>query len=93
VVLVIFMFFLCFDIIIHCTWFNFQGQLTMNLEHDIFLNGVVETSQGSPLHVANCTCVCNGEVKVGSSSGGVGSGDDVIQSEASYNELVDKDLG
>ncbi len=86
------MLFLCFDIIIQCTWFNFQGQLTMNLEHDIFLNRAVETSQGSPFHVVNFTCVCNGEVKVGSSNG-IGSGDDVIQSEANYNELVDRDLG
>jgi hypothetical protein len=57
------MFFLSFDIIIQCTWFKFQGQSTMNLEHDIFLNGFVETSQGSPLPIVNCTCVCNGEVK------------------------------
>jgi hypothetical protein len=57
------------------------------------LNGVVETSQGSPLHVANCIVVCNGEVKVGSGNGGVGSGDSVIQSEASYNELGDRNLG
>ncbi len=57
------------------------------------MNGVVETSQGSPLHVANCIVVCNGEVKVGSGNGGVGSGDSVIQSEASYNELGDRNLG
>jgi hypothetical protein len=51
-----------------------------------FYNGVVEASQGSLLHVVDCTCVCNGEV-------GVGSGDGVIQFKASCSELVDKDLG
>jgi hypothetical protein len=50
------------------------------------LNRGVKTSQGSPLHVVDCIGVCNGEVKVG-------SGGDVIQSKASYNELVDRDLG
>jgi hypothetical protein len=85
--------FFYFDLIIQYTWFSFQGQLTTNLKHDIFLNGVVETSQGFLLHVANCIGVCNGEVKIGSRSGGVGSGDGVIQFEASYNELVDRDLG
>jgi hypothetical protein len=43
----------------------------MNLEHDIFLNGVVKISQCSPLHVVDYTCVCNGEVRVGSGGGGV----------------------
>jgi hypothetical protein len=38
-------------------------------------------------------CVCNGEVRVGSGSGGVGKGDCVIQSKARYSELVDKNLG
>jgi hypothetical protein len=58
----------------------------MSLKHDFFINGVVEISQGFPLHVANSIGVCNSEVKVG-------SGDDVIQSKAGYNELVDRDLG
>jgi len=44
----------------------------MELEHDIFLNGVIEASQGFPLHVVNCICVCNGEVGVGSANGGLG---------------------
>jgi hypothetical protein len=43
----------------------------MNLEHDIFFNGAIETSQGSPLHVVDCTNVCNGEIRVGSGSCGV----------------------
>ncbi len=82
-----------FDFIIQCTWFKFQGQLAMNLQHDILLNGVAKASQGSPLHVVNCSGVCSGEVGVGSGNGGVGNGDDVIQSKANYNELTNKDLG
>jgi hypothetical protein len=52
----------------------------------IFFNGAIEVSQGSPLHVANYTSVCSGEV-------GVGNGDDVIQSKVGYNELANKYLG
>ncbi len=70
-VLVIYMFLLCSDFVIQFIWFNFQDQLTMDLRHYIFLNGVVEASQSSPFHVVDCTCVCNGEV-------GVGNGDGVI---------------
>jgi hypothetical protein len=58
----------------------------MNLEHDVFLNGVAKVSQGFLLHVVDCTSVSNGEV-------GVGSGDGVIQSVAGYNKLVERDLG
>jgi hypothetical protein len=58
----------------------------MDLEHDTFLNGVVEASQGFLFHVVDCIGVCNGEV-------GVGNGDGVIQSKINYNELVDKDFG
>jgi hypothetical protein len=54
-----------------CIWFSFQGQLLMNLEHDIFFNGAIETSQGYPFHVVDCTNVCNGEIRVGSGSVGV----------------------
>jgi hypothetical protein len=36
---------------------------------------------------------CSGEVRVGSGSGGVGKGDNVIQSKARYSELVDRNLG
>jgi hypothetical protein len=43
----------------------------MNLEHDIFFNGAIETSQGYPFHVVDCTNVCNGEIRVGSGSVGV----------------------
>jgi hypothetical protein len=43
----------------------------MNLEHDIFLNGAIQTSQGYPLHVVDCTNVCNGEIRVGNGSDGV----------------------
>ncbi len=50
------------------------------------MNGVAKVSQGFFLYVVNCTSVSNGEV-------GVGSGDDVIQFEAGYNELAKKDLG
>jgi hypothetical protein len=52
----------------------------MNLKHDIFLNGVAKVLQGFLLHVVDYTNVSSGEV-------GVGSGDDVIQFEACYNEL------
>jgi hypothetical protein len=89
----IYMFRLCFDFIIQCIWFSFQGQLTMNLKHDVFFNGAIEVSQGFPLHVSNCTSVCSGEIGVGNGSGGVGNGDDVIQSKVGYNELANKDLG
>jgi hypothetical protein len=67
----------------------------MNLEHDcFFLNGAIELSQGSLLHVANYTSVCNGKVGVGNGGGGgVGSGDNVIQFKVDYNELANKDLG
>ncbi len=51
------------------------------------MNGAIEASQGSLLHVVECTCVYNGEVGVGSGSDGV------IQSKANYSELIDKDLG
>jgi hypothetical protein len=34
--LVIYIFLICFDIIIKCIWFNFQGQSTMKLEQDFF---------------------------------------------------------
>ncbi len=37
---VIYMPFFCFDFIIQCTWFNFQGQLTMYLKHDFFWMGL-----------------------------------------------------
>ncbi len=65
------MLFFSFYFIIQCTWFSFQGQLLMNLEHDIFLNGAIQTSQGYPLHVVDCTNVCNGEIRVGNGSDGV----------------------
>jgi hypothetical protein len=65
----------------------------MNLEHDVFLNVVVKASQGFIFHVVDYTSVCNGEVGVGNGSDGIGSGDSVIQSKASYNELVDRNLG
>jgi hypothetical protein len=57
----------------------------MNLEHDVFLNGVVKASQGSPLHV-DYIGVYN--VKIG-----VGNSDGVIQSKVNYNELANKNLG
>jgi hypothetical protein len=57
----------------------------MNLEHDFFYkNGTIELSQGFPLHVANYTSVCSGKVGVGNGSGGVGSGDNVIQFKVDY---------
>jgi hypothetical protein len=65
----------------------------MNLQHDFLLNGDVKASQGTPLHVANYSHVCSGEVGVGSGNGRAGSGDDVIQSKANYNELANRDLG
>jgi len=34
------MFLICFDFIIQCIQFSFQGQLTMNLEHDFFRMGI-----------------------------------------------------
>jgi len=80
------MFFLSFDFIIGCTWFNFQGQLIMNLEHDVLLNGVTKTSQGSPLHVVDYTNVYSGEIRVS-------NGDGVIQSKVDYNELPNRNLG
>jgi hypothetical protein len=58
-----------FDFLIQFIWFTFQDQLTMDLKHDIFLNGVVEASQGSPFHVVDYTCVCNGEIGVGNDDG------------------------
>jgi hypothetical protein len=64
----------------------------MNLEHYIFLNGIAKASQGFLFHITDCTSVCNGEVGVGNGSDGVGSCDGVIQSEAGYNELIDKAL-
>jgi len=57
------------------------------------LNGAVKASQDFPLHVANYTSVCNGEVGVGSGSDGIGSGDCVIQFKANYSELVDINFG
>jgi len=87
------MFFFNFDFIIQCTWFNFQGQLTMNLQHDFLLNGAVKASQGAPLHVVDYSNVYSGEVGVGSGNGRAGSGDDLIQSKPNYNELANRDLG
>jgi hypothetical protein len=51
---VIFMFLLCFDFVIQCIWFSFQNKLTMDLEHDVFLNGVVEASLSFLFHVVDC---------------------------------------
>ncbi len=64
----------------------------MNLKHDFFFNGVTKASQGSLLHVVDCTSVYSGEVGVGSGSG-VGNGDGVIQFKVGYNKLVERDLG
>ncbi len=58
-----------------------------------FFNGAIKASQGSPLHVADCTSVCNGEVGIGSGSGGVENDDSVIQSKVGYSKFVEKDLG
>jgi hypothetical protein len=58
-----------------------------------FFSGATKISQGYPLHVVNCTSVCSGEVGVGNDNGGVGSGDDVIQSEVGYIELANIGLG
>jgi len=58
----------------------------MNLEHDVFFNGVAKASQGSPFHVVDYTNVYNGEI-------GVGNGDGVILFKVGYSELVDKYLG
>jgi len=59
----------------------------------IFFESAVKVSQGSPLHVVDCTNVCNGEIGVGSGNGGVGSGDGVIQSKVGYSKLAKRDLG
>jgi hypothetical protein len=59
----------------------------MNLEHDGFLNGVVEASQSFIFHVVDCTSIFNGEVGVGNGNDGIGSGDGVIQFKVGYNEL------
>jgi hypothetical protein len=59
----------------------------------IFFEWVVKVSQGSPLHVVDCTNVCNGEIGVGSGNGGVGSGNGVIRSKVGYSKLAERDLG
>ncbi len=45
------------------------------------------------LHVVDYTSVTNGEVGVGSGSGGVGRDDNVIQFKTGYNEVADRNLG
>ncbi len=71
----IYMFLLCFDFIIQCTWRSIDNELKTWL----FLNGVVKVSQGFIFHVVDCISVCNGEVGVGNGNDRIGNGDVVIQ--------------
>jgi hypothetical protein len=62
----------------------------MNLKHDFFLMGLQKLHK---VLLSMLLIVQMFEVGVGNGSGGVGSGDGVIQFEVGYSKLVEKDLG